>query len=136
MREVNIGPAADFADPGRKIIGFEGFEVGVFRLDGEFFAYLNLCPHMGGPACQGKMIAKVEEIIAEDRTSKGMAFSKTRMHVVCPWHGYEFDIRTGVHPGNARARLRKINVAVADGEVIISLPDTRPQAPAMPGVGD
>ena len=136
MREVNIGPAADFADPGRKIIGFEGFEVGVFRLDGEFFAYLNLCPHMGGPACQGKMIAKVEEIIAEDRTSKGMAFSKTRMHVVCPWHGYEFDIRTGVHPGNARARLRKINVAVADGEVVISLPDTRPQAPALPGVGD
>jgi len=136
MREVNIGAAADFADPGRKIIGFEGFEVGVFRLDGEFFAYLNLCPHMGGPACQGKMIAKVEEIIAEDRTSKGMAFSKTRMHVICPWHGYEFDIRTGVHPGNARARLRKINVAVADGEVIISLPDTRPQAPAMPGVGD
>ena len=136
MREVNIGAAADFADPGRKIIGFEGFEVGVFRLDGEFFAYLNLCPHMGGPACQGKMIAKVEEIIAEDRTSKGMAFSKTRMHVVCPWHGYEFDIRTGVHPGNARARLRKINVAVADGEVVISLPDTRPQAPAMPDIGD
>ena len=136
MREVNIGPAADFADPGRKIIGFEGFEVGVFRLDGEFFAYLNLCPHMGGPACQGKMIAKVEEIIAEDRTSKGMAFSKTRMHVICPWHGYEFDIRTGVHPGNARARLRKINVAVADGEVIISLPDARPQAPAISGVGD
>jgi len=136
MREVNIGAAADFADPGRKIIGFEGFEVGVFRLDGEFFAYLNLCPHMGGPACQGKMIAKVEEIIAEDRTSKGMAFSKTRMHVVCPWHGYEFDIRTGVHPGNARARLRKINVTVADGEVVISLPDTRPQAPAMPDIGD
>jgi len=136
MREVNIGAAADFADPGRKIIGFEGFEVGVFRLDGEFFAYLNLCPHMGGPACQGKMIAKVEEIIAEDRTSKGMAFSKTRMHVICPWHGYEFDIRTGVHPGNARARLRKINVTVADGEVVISLPDTRPQAPALPGVGD
>jgi nitrite reductase (NADH) small subunit len=135
MREIIIGAAKDFADPGRKIIGFEGFEVAVFRLDGEFFAYLNLCPHMGGPACQGKMIAKVEEIIAEDRTSKGMAFSKTRMHVVCPWHGYEFDIRTGVHPGNARARLRKINVTVADGEVIISLPDTRPQAPAMLDIG-
>jgi nitrite reductase (NADH) small subunit len=135
MREINVGAATDFADPGRKIVGFEGFEVALFRLEGEFFAYLNLCPHMGGPACQGKMIAKVEEIIAEDRTSKGMAFSKTRMHVVCPWHGYEFDIRTGVHPGNARARLRKINVAVADGEVIISLPDTRPQAPTIAEIG-
>ena len=36
----------------------------VFKLGGEFYAYLNHCPHMGGPACQGKMIAKVEEDIA------------------------------------------------------------------------
>jgi len=108
MRQVNIGPAAEFADPGRKVIAFDRFEVAVFKLDGSFYAYLNHCPHMGGPVCQGKMIAKVDEIIADDRTSKGMAFSKTRMHIVCPWHGYEFDIRTGVHPGNARARLRKV----------------------------
>jgi nitrite reductase (NADH) small subunit len=130
MREVIIGSVSEFADPGRKIIGFEGFEVAVFKLDGEFFAYLNQCPHMGGPACQGKMIAKVEEIIAEDRTSKGMAFSKTKLHVVCPWHGFEFDIRTGVHPGNPRARLRKIDVATSNGEVMISIPDARERAPA------
>ena len=136
MREVNVGSASDFADPGRKIVGFEGFEVAVFKLDGEFFAYLNLCPHMGGPVCQGKMIAKVEEIIAEDRTSKGMEFSKTRMHVVCPWHGYEFDIRSGVHPGNARARLRKIKVTVSDSEVIIGVPDARERAPALPEMGE
>ena len=43
MREVNVGSASDFADPGRKIVGFEGFEVAVFKLDGKFFAYLNLC---------------------------------------------------------------------------------------------
>ncbi len=65
MREVNIGPASEIADPGRKIIGFENFEVAVFKLGGEFFAYLNHCPHMGGPACQGKMIAKVDEVIAD-----------------------------------------------------------------------
>ena len=70
-----------FADPGRKIIGFENFEVAVFKLGGEFFAYLNHCPHMGGPACQGKMIAKVEEVIAPDRTSKGM-ISRRRS---CTW---------------------------------------------------
>jgi nitrite reductase/ring-hydroxylating ferredoxin subunit len=129
MREVNVGAAADFEDPGRKIIGFDNFEVAVFKLGGEFYAYLNHCPHMGGPACQGKMIAKVEEIIAEDRTSKGMAFSKTRMHVVCPWHGFEFDIRTGVHPGNPRARLRKIKVTVTGGEVVLTVPDARERVP-------
>ena len=102
----------------------------MFELDGEFHAYLNLCPHMGGPVCQGKMIAKVEEIIAEDKTSKGMNFSKTKLHIVCPWHGFEFDIRTGVHPGNPKARLRRIKVAVEGGDVVISVPEEREAAVA------
>jgi nitrite reductase (NADH) small subunit len=131
MREVNIGHASDFADPGRKIIGFERFEFAVFKLGGEFFAYLNHCPHMGGPACQGKMIAKVEEIIADDRTSKGMTFSKTKMHIVCPWHGFEFDIRTGAHPGNPRAELRRVKVTVSGGDVIVTAPDERESVPVM-----
>jgi nitrite reductase (NADH) small subunit len=130
MPDINIGAIGEFSDPGRKIIGFDRFEVAVFKLDGEFFAYLNQCPHMGGPACQGRMLAKVEEVIAEDKTSKGMAFSKTRMHVVCPWHGFEFDIRTGQHPGNPRARLRKMDVRVSDGDVLVTVPDTREAAPA------
>jgi nitrite reductase (NADH) small subunit len=130
MPDINIGAITEFSDPGRKIIGFDRFEVAVFKLDGEFFAYLNQCPHMGGPACQGRMLAKVEEVIAEDKTSKGMAFSKTRMHVVCPWHGFEFDIRTGQHPGNPRARLRKMDVRVSDGDVLLTVPDTREAAPA------
>ena len=41
MREVNIGPASEFADPGRKLVGFERFEVAVFKIGGEFHAYLN-----------------------------------------------------------------------------------------------
>jgi nitrite reductase (NADH) small subunit len=131
MREVNIGPASEFSDPGRKLIGFENFEVAVFKVGGEFYAYLNHCPHMGGPACQGKMIAKVEEVIAEDRTSKGMMFSKSKLHVVCPWHGFEFDIRTGIHPGNPKARLRKMKVAVSDGDVVVTVPDARERVPVM-----
>lgn len=131
MPDINIGAVSEFADPGRKIIGFDRFEVAVFKLDGDFFAYLNQCPHMGGPACQGKMLAKVEELIADDKTSKGMAFSKTKLHVVCPWHGFEFDIRTGVHPANPRARLRKMQVRVEGGDVFVTVPDAREAAPAV-----
>jgi nitrite reductase (NADH) small subunit len=123
MRQVHIGSVSEFADPGRRVIAFDRFEVAVFKLDGDFFAYLNQCPHMGGPVCQGKMIAKVEEIVAQDRTSQGMIFSKTKMHVVCPWHAYEFDIRTGLHPGNPRAQLRKIPITVSGDDLIVGLPD-------------
>ena len=101
----------------------------VFKLGGEFFAYLNHCPHMGGPACQGKIIAKVEEVIADDRTSKGMEFSKTKMNVVCPWHGFEFDIRTGVTPA-IRSAAAKIKVRV-EGDVIVTVPDAREHVPVM-----
>jgi len=125
MREVNVGPASEFSDPGRKVIDCDGIEVGVFRLGDEFFAYANHCPHMGGPACQGKIMPKVEEVLADDRTSKGMAFSKTRINIVCPWHGFEFDIRTGIHPGNPRMRLRAMKVRISDGDVILTLPDAR-----------
>lgn len=122
MPEVNIGPAKDFDDPGRKVIDVDGVEVGVFKLGGEFFAYLSECPHMGGPACQGKLMPKVEEVIAPDHTSKGMAFSKTQMNIVCPWHAYEYDIRTGIHVGNSKMRLRPVKVRISDGDVVVSVP--------------
>jgi nitrite reductase/ring-hydroxylating ferredoxin subunit len=133
MRRVNVGSVSEFSDPGRKVVALDRLEVAVFKLDDEFFAYLNHCPHMGGPVCQGKMIAKVDEIIAEDRTSKGMAFSKTRMHIVCPWHAYEFDIRTGIHPGNSRARLRKVPVAISGEDVIVDVPDLEERASTAAG---
>ena len=34
MREVNVGPASEFADPARNLIGFDNFEVAVFKLGG------------------------------------------------------------------------------------------------------
>ena len=123
MTDINIGSAAEFDDPGRKNIDANGVEVGVFKLAGEFFAYLNVCPHIGGPACQGKIIAKVDEVISADRTSMGLKFSKTQINVVCPWHGYEFDIRTGSHPGNPRIQLARVKVEVQGGDVVLSVPN-------------
>jgi nitrite reductase/ring-hydroxylating ferredoxin subunit len=125
MREINVGPASTFGDPGRKLIDSDGVEVGVFKLGGEFFAYENVCPHLGGPACQGMIIPKVEEVIADDCTSKGLEFSKTKINMVCPWHGFEFDIRTGRHPGDPAYRLRPVKVRVEGADVIVTLPDTK-----------
>ena len=42
-----------------------------------------------------------------------------------------YPIRTGVHPGNSKARLRKMKVAVSDGDVIVTVPDAREQVPVM-----
>jgi nitrite reductase/ring-hydroxylating ferredoxin subunit len=123
MKDVVIGKASDFPNPGRKVVDVEGIEVGVFCQNGKFTAFENVCPHMGGPVCQGKIIARVQELIAPDKTTLGLAFSKDQTNVACPWHGYEFDIATGHHQGNPRLRLRPVKVEVLDGDLVITLPE-------------
>ncbi len=40
---------------GRKIVEVAGQSVGIFNVDGEFFALRNRCPHQRGPLCEGKL---------------------------------------------------------------------------------
>lgn len=123
MKEINIGAATAIGDPGRRVISVDGAEVGIFCRDGKVFAYENVCPHMGGPVCQGKMLPRTEEAFAADRTSLGLAFSDDRTNVACPWHGFEFDITTGIHHGDERVRLRTVPVRIEGGDIIVSVPE-------------
>ncbi|MFZ0850442.1 MAG: Rieske (2Fe-2S) protein [Hyphomicrobiaceae bacterium] len=123
MREIAIGKVATFPNPGRKVIEVDGVAVGVFCRNGTFTAFENVCPHMGGPVCQGKLIARVQELVADDKTSLGFSFSPEQTNVVCPWHGYEFDISSGRHQGDPRLRLRPVKITVVDDDVVISLPE-------------
>ena len=34
----------------------KGREIGIFNLDGEYFALANRCPHAGGPLCKGRIV--------------------------------------------------------------------------------
>lgn len=119
MADIYVGREDDFEDRGRKVIEHDDIEIGVFFLDGEFFAYENRCVHQGGPICQGRILNRVIERIADDKTSQGLAWSDEDVHIVCPWHGYEFNLRTGVHPGNRNARIRPFETKVKDGEVYV-----------------
>jgi nitrite reductase/ring-hydroxylating ferredoxin subunit len=129
VREIDLGPASAFEDPGRRLVDVDGTEFAVFHLRGEFSAFENVCTHMGGPACQGKILPRVEEPIGADGTSGGMQFSKTSYNVACPWHGFEYDIRTGIHVGYPRFRLRSTPVRVLDGNVLVTIPERIPVPP-------
>ena len=61
MAEKLIGKASEFKDGDRRIVFVGDHEIGVFCDKGEFFAYSNTCVHQSGPACEGLIIAKVEE---------------------------------------------------------------------------
>ena len=51
----------------RSIVKHGDLEIGVMHRNGEFFAYRNLCLHQGGPACEGMVIGKVEDILGPDQ---------------------------------------------------------------------
>jgi nitrite reductase/ring-hydroxylating ferredoxin subunit len=40
-------------------------------------------------------------------------------NIVCPWHGWEFDLRTGRHPGGERFALRRAKLEIADGHIYV-----------------
>lgn len=120
MAEVFISKAAEFKDGDRKIAKTSKGEVGVFFEGGTFYAYSNVCPHQGGPACEGVMMNKVVDIIAEDRTYQGQTFSDDR-HFVCPWHGYEFDLKTGHCWGDRKVKLKKFEVVRKGDDVFVKV---------------
>ena len=64
MAELFVGKESEFEDRDRKIIAQGDLEIGVFRVNGDFYAYENNCVHQGGPVCQGKILNKVEEVLA------------------------------------------------------------------------
>jgi nitrite reductase/ring-hydroxylating ferredoxin subunit len=64
-------------------------------------------------------MAKVEEVIAPDKTYQGMRFNHDEMHIVCPWHGWEYDLATGVMVADRKFRLRKYEVEERGGAVYV-----------------
>lgn len=119
MDEQFVAKLAEFKDGDRRIVLVKNLEIGVFRQDGQFYAYSNNCLHQGGPACEGLIIAKVEERIQGDGTSRGLYFSENELHFVCPWHGYEYDIRTGEFVANRKLKLRKYDVVQKGEDVFV-----------------
>jgi NAD(P)H-dependent nitrite reductase small subunit len=77
-----------------------GHWLAVFRIDDEFYAIGNACPHMAGPLGAGRIEGHV---------------------VVCPLHYWRIDVRTGASPTNAHVRVPVYEVRVDDGWVCVRL---------------
>lgn len=118
--EFAIGSSSEVPEGGRLVVDAANKTIGVFRLEGRLYAYENTCPHQGGPVCQGLVIPAVNEVLDEQRASTGFAFDQADMRIVCPWHGFEFSIRTGCHPASSRFRLLPIKVEEQDGTIYVS----------------
>lgn len=78
----------------------DGKQVAIFQIDGEYYGISNVCAHIGGPLIDG------------DLDKNG--------YVVCPWHGYRYDPKTGCSPGGAPERVETFAVKVEGDDVFVS----------------
>lgn len=118
---IVVAKSEDIPEGGRLVVDVGGMELGIFRVRGRLCAYENYCAHRGGPVCQGMVIGRVEEILDEEKQTIGERFSEHQIHIVCPWHGYEYDLETGRHPGDPTVRLKEHVVAEREGEISVRL---------------
>ena len=73
----------------------------VCNVDGNIYCLTGTCPHAGGPLAQGSCNAGT---------------------LVCPWHGWEFDCRTGLSDSSKRGKLDTFPVVLQDGFILIDVP--------------
>jgi nitrite reductase/ring-hydroxylating ferredoxin subunit len=115
------GDSSDVPERGRLVVDAGGTPVGIFRVDGELYAYLNVCVHEGGPACQGRIVPRVREVLNDKKEALALDFDESDMHVCCPWHGFEYSIKTGRHAGVDSLSLRAFPVSEEDGKVYVTV---------------
>lgn len=111
---------AEVADvpPGERVIKeIRGREIAVFNMDGEYHALANYCIHQAGPLCEGNTPYRLEA----DETG-GLSVDKSGRNVACPWHGWEFDIKSGhnlARPDDYR--VPTYDIVVEDDELYVVL---------------
>jgi 3-phenylpropionate/trans-cinnamate dioxygenase ferredoxin subunit len=113
-----IAAVSEIPDGARKLVEVEGRAIVVFNVGGEFFALNNRCPHKGGSLCHGRLSGRVESSQPGE-----YRYSQTREIIRCPWHQWEFDLRTGKSWCDpARLRVRSYVVSIEPGARVVEGP--------------
>lgn len=119
MIEVFVCGEAELQDGNVRIVRQERFEIGVYRHEGAYYAYRNHCLHQGGPACEGVLRPRVIDIYAPDKTYVSQAYDKDDPHIVCPWHGWEYKLKTGECAPDPSLKLKSYKVTQKDGGIYV-----------------
>ena len=123
MPKYAVAREGAIADGKRLIVEVAGRSIGIFRIDDRYYALRNRCPHNGGPLCQGSPVFS----LIEARRPGDYRVDADRKFVVCPWHGWEYDIATGQsYFDPVGSRVRAYAVSVVSGAALAEVEPTTP----------
>ncbi|MCI0692749.1 non-heme iron oxygenase ferredoxin subunit [candidate division KSB1 bacterium] len=98
---VKVASASELAPGAAKQVEVNGKTIALFNLDGNYYAIDNTCTHRGGPLAEGFIEGE---------------------SLTCPWHGAQFNIKTGDVVGPPAAKsVTKYNVRVQGDDVEVEV---------------
>ena len=118
MSKHVVATVSELPPGGRKLVTVKGRPIAVFNLGGEFFGLMNRCPHQGAALCAGDLTS----LMSAD-TPGEYRMSRLGEIIRCPWHGWEFDVRTEqswCEPSRIKAKQYPIEVTA--GDVLVKEP--------------
>ena len=83
-----------------KCVEVNGQQIALFNVDGTVHAIHNECLHRGGPLAEGELEGHV---------------------VTCPWHGWQYDVRTGINTMDENEQVARYEVRIEGNDVLVSL---------------
>jgi nitrite reductase (NADH) small subunit len=101
MALVKVALASQLAPGSVMPADFGDRTFAVCNVAGELYALDGICPHAGGPLGEGALHGST---------------------LVCPWHAWEFDCRTGANDFDPDVTVATFPVKVAAGEILIDVP--------------
>lgn len=106
MAKYPVAKVSELPPGARRLVRVGSIEVGLFNVAGHIVAYRNVCPHAGAPVCVGRISGTSLPSAVYD-----YQYGHEGCILRCPWHGWEFDLRTGEHLVDPATRLKAIPIA-------------------------
>jgi 3-phenylpropionate/trans-cinnamate dioxygenase ferredoxin subunit len=110
-----IGLASELPPGSRKLIEIAGRAIGVFHVNGAYYALRNRCPHRGGPLCQGR----IRPLVLPVGVTTALLHEREGEILKCPWHQWEFDLKTGQCLVDPHLRVKTYSVVQEGDELVV-----------------
>jgi len=97
---VRVAAVSDVAPGKVKLVSANGKMLALCNVGGAFHALDNVCAHRGGPLGEGFLAGE---------------------QVECPWHGWQFNVKTGCMPMNPGVAVPTYEVKVEGSDVLVAI---------------
>ena len=118
---VVVGKVSEIPPRGRKIVvPFRGRAgIGVFNVNGSYYALRNICPHKHGPLCMGELTGRFIANAPPSTLGATLIIEDDGEMLRCPWHFWSFEIATGQCLVDPEVRVKTYPVKIDGDDIVI-----------------